>query len=139
MSIKNEMKNSISICFLLLSISLNAQLYLIGKKYTAHTGTSCKLYNDGGCDIYYYKDLEFEKDSVIVTNRINFLYVRNGSETKNKSIEKKKYKWSIRKNIIFIKNYNDFDKLRLINKIIIGHIISSDNESRKIIFEPQIN
>jgi hypothetical protein len=133
------MKIAILIFFLFLSIIINAQSYLIGKKYTANIGTSCKLYNDGGCTIYNYCDLEFEKDSVVISNRTKILSTRKGTDTKKESQEKKRYKWSICKNVISIKNFKDFGKLTLTNINIIGHKIINNNEFRKIIFEPKIN
>ena len=118
-------------------INFNPQTNLINKKYTAYIGSGCKEYNDGRCSMSYFTDLEFEKDSVLVTFRTKFYITRTHENSEKETKEIKKYKWYIRKKIITIKNFNDYGELKIVDKKIIGRLKINDNEFKKIEFNEQ--
>ena len=61
------MKNLFLVVIISISLKLYSQNTLVGKKYKAEISASCKEMNDGGCMIYNYCILEFEKSIVKVS------------------------------------------------------------------------
>jgi CarboxypepD_reg-like domain len=89
-----------------------ADTNFIGKTYKAQTGIACKEFKDGGCTIYYYCILKFDKDSVKVSNSIK---ANCTPSSKNDIYEKqnniyKKYKWHLKKDWFIIDGFEDYKK-----------------------------
>jgi hypothetical protein len=102
------------IVFFLLSISnLSAEQYrndYIGRTYKAEISVSCKKFIDGGCTLFRYCVLEFEKDSVMISSyvRASCIPERNViMYEENNFLDRKKYKWTKKESIIF---FEDLDQ-----------------------------
>lgn len=103
-------------------LKMNAQSKIIGKTYKTIIGMTCKDFNNGGCMIYRYCVLFFEKDSVT----INYKVVPNCSPKWRDSLYTKqnhlfqKYSWRIHKNKIIINNFDEYGKLQIKGRKLIG-------------------
>lgn len=104
-------KTIVLLTLFLCNFSLNAQLNLTGKFHVAQISASCEKYiNGGGCMIYNYCVMKFDKDSV----EISYPQVANCSTKENEinypSNNKfaKKHKWIIKANKLII---NDFKEI----------------------------
>ena len=106
------------------SFTVSAQDNILGKTYKAQIGESCRKTTEGGCMVYTFRVLEFEKDSVIITYK-----VKASCEPKEREngLEKmydrliEKYKWSITDRIINIQGFNEYGKLSIEAEKLIGH------------------
>jgi hypothetical protein len=93
-------------------ISCNGQTKLSGKTYVAEVGATCK---DGVGMIWTYQILEFKKDSVTVSYRVNASVASDRKEMYEHMYDylKKTYKWKRSKNILTIENYPEISKLTI--------------------------
>jgi hypothetical protein len=119
------------------AISIKAQTKIIGKKYTAQVGASCKELTDGGCMIYSYCHLEFEKDSVLVLHTFKEYCTPKRDENRNQAAQKTKYRYTFKNNIIIIKNFNSYGKLTLAGKKLIGRIEMNYKEFVALVFKQE--
>ena len=132
-----------TIIILLLSIfgftNLIAQNKIIGKTYIAEVGASCKQMDNGGCMIYFYCSFKFEKDSVLVSNFTKVSCTPTEKESFYNTIlpVKVKYSYKIKNNVITIKNFTAYGKLKYYLGDIIGRIEMNYKEYEKLIFEQQ--
>jgi hypothetical protein len=88
--------------------------------------------------IYIYCTLKFDKNYVTVfydsETYSNGNYVEENS--KNTGIGKE-YKWTQQHNVITIKNFNDYGKLKIVDENLIGRKEMNYNEYKKIEFKEQ--
>jgi hypothetical protein len=85
-----------------------------GKNYKAIIGETCKDMTDGGCMIYTYQNLNFSKDSVVVSYQV----IANCSPKERESNynhmydnQTKTYKWNMIDKTIKIEGFDSFSKL----------------------------
>ena len=126
----SKIKIVLFVLTLLFCFKLNAQDKLVGRTYKAQVSKSC---NDMVGMDYTYCVLKFEKDSVLVTYRMRIDYPHNEADYNQNN--RKKYKWSIKKNIITIKNFSDYGKLIYKGNSLIGRKEMNYKEYKKLIFE----
>jgi hypothetical protein len=86
----------------------NADSCFIGKTYKAQIGISCKEKFDGGCTIYSYCVLKFDKDSVAVSHPVKAYCTPDST---NKMYEQrnnifKKYKWHAKEKQFVIEGFD---------------------------------
>lgn len=111
------MKNlTLIITILLININLfsqTAQNNYSGKFYVAEISASCKKMVNGGCMIYSYCVMTFDKDSVEVSYPTKASCSPSEVEknyNNNNSNLIKKYKWIIRSDKLDIKGFEDLNK-----------------------------
>jgi len=98
----------------------NAQRKLIGKTYVAEIGATCK---DGIGMIYKYRILKFDKNTVTSSYKV----VASVSPELKKRYEQmyddltKTYNWKIEKDVLLIKNCNEFSKMTIQKSRIVGY------------------
>jgi hypothetical protein len=105
--------------FAINNLITKSQSSVASKIYVAQMATSCKETLEGGCSIFYYCVLKYEKDSAIVTYpTLKYCYAKNQhvqfSQTTTK--KPKKYKWLRRNNKLTVKGFVDFQKYTFIEK-----------------------
>ena len=130
------MKNLFLVVIISISLKLYSQNTLVGKKYKAEISASCKEMNDGGCMIYNYCILEFEKSIVKVSYSTEASCTpkeRENIYTNNVS-QKIEYNYTIKDNIVTIKKFNPYGKLTISQKKIIGQKEMNKNEFSKLEF-----
>jgi hypothetical protein len=100
-------------------IICNGQTKLSGKTYVAEVGATCKY---GVGMIWTYQILEFKKDSVTVSYRVNASVASDRKEMYEHMYDhlKKTYKWKRSKNKLIIENYPEISKLTVQKSKIIG-------------------
>ncbi|MES2592819.1 MAG: hypothetical protein V4608_13125 [Bacteroidota bacterium] len=96
---------------------------IIGKTFKAKEGATCKEFNDGGCMIYTYLLLNFNKDSVVVSYKV----VANCSPKEREygythmyDRLTKTYKWTMSNNIVDIEGFIEHGKLTLTDSKLIS-------------------
>lgn len=108
------MKKTYRILFTLFiaNISAIAQNNYAGKYYVAQISASCKEMVNGGCMVYKYCILKFDKDSVEVSSptkayctpiRLEYTYNSKNNLTK-------RYEWKVVSNKLMINDFEDFGK-----------------------------
>jgi hypothetical protein len=99
--------------FLILSAPILAQQNYEGKYYVAQISASCKEVTNGGCMIYSYCILKFDKDSVEATYPIiahcTPSEIEQRYNSKNTNISRK-YKWKVDAENLSIIDFDDFKK-----------------------------
>jgi hypothetical protein len=130
---------SILVFAIVFTLNINAQTKLVGEKYTAHTGSSCKELQDGGCMIDYYCELKFEKDSVLVLNymKASCSPPEKNSFYNNQVPQKTKYRYNTKNNIITIKDFNVYGELKIVGKKLIGKKGMNYNEFVSLEFKQE--
>ena len=121
-------------------ISCNSQNTLAGKTYKAEVSASCeKFKNGGGCMIYDYCILDFKKNIVNVSYSTKASCTPKEIENNYKinQSEKMQYGYTIKNNIVNIKNFNTYGKLFINQKKLIGRKEMNENEFSKLEFEQQ--
>lgn len=99
-----------------------------GKKYKALLSESCKLMTDGGCMIYTYRVLNFNKDSVTVSYEVEAKCTPQDREKNYINQLRnavKSYKWSNRNNLLLIEGFDEYGELIFQNTTITGRDKSS--------------
>lgn len=117
----------LSICCFFTS---HAQNSMSGKNYKALLRSSCIKMVNGGCMQYDYNLLKFEKDSVIVSSKMEVRCVPKEREKGYQSIRKpisKKYHWSIKNNMISIEGFDEYGKLSMVGEELIGYTKGLDH------------
>ncbi len=97
--------------FLICSVNSYAQYSPVGKTFSAQVSASCRETTTGGCMIYTYCNLSFEKDSVAIfdyTEKNCISSDPSGSFQKNGYGPTKKYSWKIKDGLITIKDFTDY-------------------------------
>lgn len=133
-------KTMITIILLIFSFTNSiAQNKIVDKTYVAQVGASCKKMDNGGCMIYSYCSFKFEKDSVLVSNFTKASCSPIEKESFYNTIlpERIKYSYSIKNNVITIKNFTEYGKLKYYLGNIIGRKEMNYKEYEKLIFELQ--
>ena len=123
--------------FLFFNAHVSAQSDLIGKKYKAEIRTSCeKFKNGGGCMIYNYCILEFNKNIVKVSHSTEASCTPKEREnTYNNNVSQKtEYNYTIKNNVLNIKNFNTYGKLTIKQKKLIGRKEMNKTEFFKLEF-----
>ena len=121
----------------MLFISCISQNTLAGKTYKAEVSASCeKFKNGGGCMIYDYCILEFEKNIVKVSYSTEASCTPKEREnTYNNNVSQKtEYNYTIKNNVLNIKNFNTYGKLTIKQKKLIGRKEMNENEFSKLEF-----
>lgn len=115
-------------CF---SIASNAQNKVIGKTYTAKYSEICKDRTDGGCMIYTWRVLAFEKDSVVVSYRTEAHCTPKEIEQNYEHMYDelvKSYKWTAKNNTITIQEFNEYGDFTFQNNKLTGKQKSTNDE-----------
>lgn len=131
------MKNLFLVVIFCGSLNLYSQSTLVGKKYKAEIRASCeKFKNGGGCMIYDYCVLEFNKNIVKVSYITKAYCTPKEMENdyKNNVSQKTAYNYTIKDNVVTIKNFNTYGKLIINQKKLIGQKESNRNEFSKLEF-----
>jgi hypothetical protein len=117
------MKKVFIVVVLAFSFTVKSQKNVIGKTYSAKTGTTCKEFSDGGgCLIDTYCYLTFEKDSVVIIyKQISYCSpkIKDTFCTKDNNIFRR-YKYIFYRDGIKIKDFDIYGKLILKGKKMIG-------------------
>jgi len=107
-------KLTLIITFLLININLFSQTVqnnYSGKFYVAEISASCEKMVNGGCMIYSYCVMKFDKDSVEVSYPTKASCSPSEVEKNYNNINIiKKYKWIIRSDKLDIKGFEDLNK-----------------------------
>ena len=132
----NNMKNLFLVLIFSISLKLYSQNAIVGKAYKAEISASCKEMNDGGCMIYNYCILEFEKNIVKVSYSTEASCTPKEREnTYNNNVSQKtEYTYTIKNNVVTIKNFYSYGKLIIKQKKLIGQKEMNDNEFSKLEF-----
>ncbi len=105
----------ILVCSFLCCFPTKAQNLLVGKTYTALVNESCHKMTGGGCMVYTYRKLQFEKDSVIVSYKIKASCVPKEREKMFEEPPRKpqieKYGWSIQEGKVHIQGFDEYGVL----------------------------
>ncbi|MBL7911087.1 MAG: hypothetical protein JNJ41_08555 [Bacteroidia bacterium] len=113
----------IFIIALFMSSEIKAQLSPEGKTYTLLTNSVCKKMEGGGCNIDYYKVMEFTKNKVSIYELVKASCTPKEREenynNKAEPIKSVRY-WTIKDNQIFIEKYDEYGKLELKGDKLIG-------------------
>ena len=110
-----------------------AQQAFIGKKYLAKINETCKMMQDGGCVLYYYCSLTFDKDSVTVSN-----FTRMSCSPKEREARyifksnDRRFQWTVNNDFIIIEKWKDYEQF-FFNGI---QFAAKAAEDETIIFEP---
>ncbi|WP_309609367.1 hypothetical protein [Flavobacterium sp.] len=131
------LKKITTLVYLMLCISCISQNTLADKKYKAEVSASCeKFKNGGGCMIYNFCILEFEKNIVKVSYITKAYCTPKEMENdyKNNVLQKTEYNYTIKNNVVNIKNFNTYGKLTIKQKKLIGQKEMNDNEFSKLEF-----
>lgn len=128
--------------FFLTSISLffwlhlTAQVDPVGKQFTTKISEACKLMTGGGCTIYRFCSLAFQKDSVVVfytTKASCTPKEREKNYERNSKADSKTYSWKRSGNKIIIKGFTDYGVLAVGDEILTGKI--EKNKVEPLVFE----
>ncbi len=120
------------------TIQLYSQKQVIGKTYNAQVSASCKEMNDGGgCMDYTYCEIKFEKDSALVSYTSREYCTPKSDKRNNDISEKIKYYYTIKKDIITIKNFNQYGKLSYFGNKLIGKKEMNYNEFIPLVFNQE--
>lgn len=103
--------------------TVHAQNSPEGKTYTLLTNSVCKKMEGGGCNVDYYKVMEFMQNKVSIYETVKASCTPKEREenynNKAEPIKSIRY-WSIKDNKIFIEKYDEYGKLELKGDKIIG-------------------
>jgi hypothetical protein len=122
------MKYKIKLRFLIILVLANfagayAQIALNGKTYTAQISEACKEFSDGGCMIYTYCILSFEKEKVNISYNAKASCTSKEREAfyqENAKRDKKTYSWFVINNRIHIEGFNDYGDFAYYNNKLVG-------------------
>lgn len=84
---------------------------ITGKTYQAEVQATCKTMKDGGCMIYTYCVLSFEKDQVAISTYVKASCTAKEKEAGYESRNGKdfrQYKWHTKNNIVYIEGFEDY-------------------------------
>ncbi len=118
------------IAFACVSLKENAQTTLIGKRYIAQVGETCK---DGIGMLYTYRILDFKKDSVVIYYKViaEVIPERKAMYEHMYDNLKKPYKWKVKKGILIIDNCKEFNKMTIQKSTLIGQNLVFNQEETK--------
>lgn len=105
--------NWLFVFILVIGMSSYAQTNYEGKYYVAQISASCKEMTNGGCMIYSYCILKFDKDSVEATYPIIAHCTPSEIEqsyNSNNTNSTRKYKWKVDAEKLSIIDFDDFKK-----------------------------
>ena len=130
------MKFFLTCIFSFFFLGLTAQVDPVGKQFTAKIGEACKLMSDGGCTIYRFCSLIFQKDSVAVFYSTKASCVpkeREKNYERNSMADSKSYPWKKTGSKITIKGFDDYGILTISETSLIGKI--EKNKVEPLVFE----
>jgi hypothetical protein len=107
------MKTSIIIIFstFIFNLNIKAQVSPKFKSYECLLSSVCSKTTNGGFMTYEYCQLQFERDSVEISHRLENS-ISSGNDTIVDEIQVK-YSWQIENNIIKIHGFNQYDPIIL--------------------------
>lgn len=117
------------IAFTCVSIKVNAQTTLIGKRYITEAGETCK---DGIGMLYTYRILDFKKDSVVIYYKViaDVISERKSMYEHMYDNLKKTYKWKVKKDVLIIDQCKEFSKMTIQKSTLISQNLIFNEETK---------
>lgn len=115
--------NNVFIALLLFTNFIMKGQNIRGKSFVAQTAVSCIEFSDGGgCSIYQYCYLQFEKEYVDVFFKSVWYCSTKEKESayNNSNPEVHRYKWKKKRKTIIIKDFNDYGSLKIEEGKLVG-------------------